>query len=248
VEMRSVRILVLGVLGLAAALLFPLVQSYVLFTLAVAPLALLVFGQFYLPRSKRTIQVWFAPIVDDDGELLTAEPGTPFLRLSGKDLTYSSFKQWHEFEIVTHRFWLLLAIGFISLIAVWLVWRAQDSFLSGATLFYFVGSVWMLVVTLAIRWGWERRMLRRDGIAMAGFSVESSTRLIQRIRYNFVDNEGHYWGGIFDSMFCNREDDLTLVFYDEVNPEQSIPASALIFHKLLWKSKTSGNSTAVASM
>ncbi|HEX5434702.1 MAG TPA: hypothetical protein VFY05_10730 [Candidatus Angelobacter sp.] len=245
--MRSVRILVLGVLGLAAALLFPLVQSYLLFTLAAAPLALLAFGQFYLPRSKRTIQVWFPPILDDDGEFFDPEPGAPFLRLSGKYLTYSFFKQWHEFEIVTHRFWLLLAIGLISLIAIWLVWRTRDNFLSGATFFYLVGSAWTLIVALAIRWGWERRMLRREGVAMAGFSIGRSTRLLQHIRYHFIDNEGHYWGGVFDSMFCNREDDLTLVFYDEVSPEHSIPASALIFHKVVWKVTTPENSAAVAS-
>lgn len=245
-ELRSLRILALGMLGLAAALLFPIVQGYFLFTMALTPLVLLVLGQFFLPRSKRIIQVWFnATIPDDEDEPLTPEPGSPFLRLSGKDLPYSFFKQWHEFKIVTHRFWLLSAIGFMSLLMVWLAWRIQDSFMDGAALFYLAGSLWMLLVTLASRWGWERRMLQCEGIAMAGFSAERSTGLIQRIRYNFVDHEGHYWGGIFASMFCDRKDDLTIIFYDERNPQQSVPASALIFHKLVWKD-TSAVGTAPA--
>src|SRR5690348_6989192 len=112
--MRSARILALGVLGLAAALLFPLIQTYVLFTLALMPFALLAIGQLFLPHSKRSIQVWFNPsVLDDQDEPLSFEPGTAFLRLSGKNLPNTFFRQWHEFEIVVHRFWLLSAIGFI---------------------------------------------------------------------------------------------------------------------------------------
>jgi len=236
VELRSVKILALGTLGLAAALLFPLVQNYVLFTLALTPLALLVIGQLYLPHSKRTIQVWFNPkLLDDDDDFDAMGSSIPFLRLSGKELSYSFFKQWHEFEIVNHRFWLLSAIGLISLFMVWLVWRAEDSFLSGAAFFYLAGSAWMLLMTLAIRWGWERRMLRREGIAMGGFSIEGSTKPRCRIRYHFVDRDGQHWGGIFDSMFCNHDDDMTVIFYDEADPNSSVPAAALIFHRLVWK-------------
>jgi hypothetical protein len=120
--MRSVRIFVLGLVGLVAAFLIPPIQSYVLSVMAISPLGLIVIGQFWLPRAKRVIQVWFNPVIlKFDEELISPEPGTPFGRLSGKNLTYSFFRQWHEFEIVTHRFWLLAAIGLSSLAAVWLV-------------------------------------------------------------------------------------------------------------------------------
>jgi hypothetical protein len=28
---------------------------------------------------------------------------------------------------------------------------------------------------------------------------------------------------------------MTIIFYDENNPDRSIPASALLFHRLVWK-------------
>src|SRR4051812_2393430 len=151
--MRSVKVFALGIVGLAAAFLLPAFQSYLLFMMAISPLILLVLGQFWLPRSKRTIQVWFSPIIFEmDGELISAEPGTPPGRLSGKDMAYSFFKQWHEFEIITHRHWLLSAVGFSSLVAAWVAWSIKDSLFAGIGYFYVVGSIWAFVISLAIRW------------------------------------------------------------------------------------------------
>jgi len=234
--MRPVRILALGIVGLAAALLLPVVQNYLLFAMAISPLLLLVIGQFWLPRSKRTIQVWFNPIVIEyEGELVSLEPGTPIGRLSGKALAYSFFKQWHEFEIVTHRFFLLAGIGLISLGAVWLAWRVKDSLFDGIGYFYLMSFIWVLVVSLAMRWVWERRMLRLEGVSMGSFFVKGSTKPPYRqVLYHFVDPDGQYRGGCFDSMYCDDDDDMTIIFYDEADPEKSIPASALMFHKLVW--------------
>lgn len=236
--MRPVRIFALGIVGLVAAFLLPVVQNYLLFAMAITPLVLLVIGQFWLPRSKRTIQVWFNPIVIEyDGELISLEPGTPIGRLSGKDLAYSFFKQWHEFEIVTHRFFLLAGIGLISLGAVWLTWWVKDNFLfDGLGFLYLANSIWVVVVSLAIRWVWERRMLRLEGVSMGSFSADTFAKPPYRqVLYHFVDPEGQYRGGCLDSMYCNREDDMTIIFYDQADPEKSIPASALMFHRLVWK-------------
>ena len=235
--MRPVRILAFGVVGLSAALLFPLVQTYVLYTIALTPLVLLLLGQFYLPRSKRSIRVWFNPeLMELLEELSALEPDTPLLRLSGKNIGFGVFKQWHEFAIVTHRFWLLGGIGLTSLLMVWFVWHVQQELFSGMAFFYVTGSVWLWLVLLAMRWSWERRMLRREGVTIGDFSVEGGSKPpYRRIRYHFIDPSGHHWGGIFDSLFCDRADDMTVIFYDEANPDRSVPASALIFHKLVWK-------------
>jgi len=234
---RSVRIFALGVIGLCAAFLIQGVQSYVLAAMALCPLVLLVVGQFYLPRSKRTIHVWFNPIVIEyEGELISPEQGMPLGRLSGKDLFYGSFRQWHEFEIVTHRFILLSGIGLISLGAVWLTWKIKDSLFGGIGYFYAMGFFWLLIVLLAMQWVWERRMLRAEGISMGSFSVQRNTRPpYWQILYHFVDPEGQCRGGCFDSMYCDQADDMTIIFYDENNPDRSIPASALLFHRLVWK-------------
>ncbi|HEY2499783.1 MAG TPA: hypothetical protein VGK24_22200 [Candidatus Angelobacter sp.] len=212
--MRSVKIFALGIVGLAAAFLLPAIQSYLLLMMAISPLVLLVLGQFWLPRSKRIIQVWINPLVFEmDGEIISAEPGTPFGRLSGKDLAYSFFKQWHEFEIITHRHWLLAAVGFSSLAAVWLAWSVKDSLFAGISYFYMTVSIWGFVISLAARWIFERRMLRLEGVSMGSFSAKTFSKPAYRqIRYHFVDVEGHYRGGCFDSVFCDRRDDMNNYF------------------------------------
>jgi hypothetical protein len=116
--------------------------------MAAVPMLLLVIGQFVLPRSKRSIRVWFDPIVlEIDGEFLSFKPGTPMGRLSGRDLVYSYFKQWHDFEIVTHRFLLLGAIGLASLAAMWFALRIRIEFIVGGTVFYYyVLALWLVFV------------------------------------------------------------------------------------------------------
>jgi hypothetical protein len=71
---------------------------------------------------------------------------------------------------------------------------------------------------------------------MGSFSAKTYSKPAYRqILYHFVDREGQYRGGCFDSVFCDDRDDMTIIFYDEAEPDRSIPASALIFHKLVWK-------------
>jgi hypothetical protein len=248
VEMRSVRIFVLGVVGFVAAFLIPAIQGYLLSIMAISPLILLGVGQFWLPRSKRNIQVWFNPIiVEADGEVFSPELGTSLARLSGKNLTYSLFKQWHEFEIVTHRFWLLAAIGLSSLAAVWFVSLIKGSLFLGFGYYYVSCFTWTFVISLAMRWIFERRMLRLEGVSMGTFSAKTYTKPAYRqILYHFVDPEGHYRGGCFDSAFCDQSDNLTIIFYDENDPDRSIPASALLFHKLVWRGKENSEEKADA--
>ncbi len=81
-------------------------------------------------------------------------------------------------------------------------------------------------------------MLRLEGISMAPFSVVAEG-IYQQIRYHFVDLENEYRGGWFESLICSRADDLTIIFYDEDNPDRSVPASGLMFHKLVWKESPS---------
>src|ERR1700682_1863055 len=57
----------------------------------------------------------------------------------------------------------------------------------------------------------------------------------KNIQYDFVDHKGDHYGGSVNSLFGDATDDLTLIFYDEDNPDKSVPASAMIFHKLVWQ-------------
>jgi hypothetical protein len=234
-EMRSVGILVLGVVALTLAVVVPPAQPYILAAMAVIPLGVLAVGQVILPRSKRSIRVWFNPIfVEMDDDLIPLSQGTAIGRLSGRNLAHSYFKQWHDFEIIAHRFWLLAGIGLISLAGIWMSWRVEANFATDAGFYYFTFFSWVTLVGMAKRWAWERRMLRLEGVSIATFSV-TANHWYQQIRYHFVDREGTHRGGWFESMVCDKADDLTIVFYDEENPDRSIPASALLFHKLVWK-------------
>ena len=246
-EMRPVGILAVAGICLALALLIPPAQKYILFAMACVPLALLIAGQFVLPRSKRSVSVWFNPIVIEleDEMIVPIDPGTPLGRLSGRDLVYSAFRQWHDFEIVPYRFWLLAAIGLLSLGSVWIASKNELGFFPDASFFYFTAFVWTLMVAISKRWLWERRMLRLEGISMAPFSVRA-TGLYRQIRYHFVDPNDQYRGGSFESMVCSWADDMTIIFYDKDNPGRSVPASGLMFHKLVWKERPSP--VAVAKM
>src|SRR5262245_35868517 len=221
-EMRPVGILALAGVVLSLALLIPPAQKQILVAMSVIPLLLLIIGQFILPRSRRSIRVWFNPIVLEIGDELIPlfDEGAPMGRLSGRDLIYSSFKQWHDFEIVAHRFWLVAAIGLLSLGAIWASLQKHVGVSGTVSLFYYSAIGWSILTAISKRWVWERRMLRLNGIAMAPFSVRAEGRYKQ-IRYHFVDPEDVHRGGWFESMICNRSDDMTIIFYDQDNPDRS---------------------------
>jgi hypothetical protein len=245
--MRPLQIMGTGIVGLFAVFWLTLHPAQGLTTLALLPFLLLVAGQLYLPDSKRAIQVWFDPKIlvilsDDDATEVPFEQTT---RISGKVLSPSYFKQWHEFRIVSCRHWLFLSLGAASLCAAGAIQLVKNWAFEGFNLLYWGALLWTPCVLLAWRWLWERRTLRMSGIAMGPFEVRGSNRPpISQIRYHFVDPEGEYHGGCFGSLFFDRSDDLTLVFYNEANPDQSVPASAMVFHRLVWKEASPPSTTA----
>jgi len=95
---------------------------------------------------------------------------------------YSYFKQWHVLKLShtgSGAGWD--RAGFVG--AVWFSWQAQGSLFAGAGFFYLAISIWALIVAMARRWLWERRMLRLEGVSMATFSV-AAHGIYQQIRYH----------------------------------------------------------------
>jgi len=74
-----------------------------------------------------------------------------------------------------------------------------------------------------------------SGRCQHGYISVAAHGIYQQIRYHFVDPENQYRGGWFESLICSRADDMTIIFYDEDNPDRSVPAVRLMFHKLVWK-------------
>ena len=100
---------------------------------------------------------------------------------------------------------------------------------------YYGASAWSPVCYVAWRWIWERRAMLNSGIALGSFRVTRIEKpFMKRVVYRFNDQQGGYRAGSIRSLFCDTRDDLTVVFYDESDPEISAPVSAMMFHKLKW--------------
>lgn len=191
-------------------------------------MAFLVVGQLFFPQSERSLRIWMNPeVIENAGELT--------LRLSGKEVSLAFFKRWYEFRIEVCNLWLLAVVGLLSLGALAGVSTMHDLPMPGYSYVYFGGSAWFLVCYLAWRWMWERRAMSESGISLGSFRVARAEKpFMKRVIYHFNDEQGSYRGGSFRSLFCDTRDDLTIVFYKESDPEISVPASAMMFHKLKW--------------
>lgn len=243
--MRALRILLFGIIGLILAFALPFYMVGFLVGVALLPFWLLVIGQIILPKSRRAIQVRIEPIVlkfenvpssldaearEELGKILNAPA-----RLSGRSIARSHFTRWLEFQVQPTHFFLLLLVGLVSLGMAVLIFNLKDAWLNGVNVLFLLFGLWSLALYLGWRWLWERRMLRRNGVSLGRFYISGSTRRgMRQVNYDFFDHEHERRGGACDSLFVDGEDDLTLVFFNEADPDQSVPASAMIFHKIAW--------------
>lgn len=225
--MRSLRIFALGTGVLFAALSLHFWEKWALLVVTAVPLIFLIAGQLYLVDSKRCIRLWMNPAVLEDGDQAT-------LRLSGKIVSHGFFKRWYEFEIQVGNLWWLGIVALTSLATMAGVWVTDELPIPGSY-WYYAGLLWWFVCYLAWRWLWERRAMRQEGFALGSFRVVGMAGpRMKRVSYQFTDNNGEHWGGSFRTLYCDTQDDLTVVFYDERNPNISVPASAMMFHRLIW--------------
>lgn len=242
--MRALKILLFGILGLTLAFTFQFYIVDCLVGIALLPFWLLVIGQISLPKSRRAIQVRLEPIVlkfenvpdldDEKKEELEKALNGP-TRLSGRPIMRSHFSRWHEFQVHPDHFFLLFLVGLVSLGMAVLILILKEALMDGVNVIFLLSGLWSLALYLAWRWLWERRMLRRNGVSLGRFYVSGGTRPgMRQVNYDFLDHQRERRGGACDSLFVDRRDDLTLVFFNEANPDQSVPASAMIFHKIAW--------------
>jgi hypothetical protein len=98
---------------------------------------------------------------------------------------------------------------------------------------YLVGYLTVVLLSLALIWVSERRVLRHAAVAMGTRSettpVDSRWRSFQ---YSFQDRLGVYHGG-YSLDFGNRAREyLVLVLYDSTKPNRSKPSCGFLFHKI----------------
>jgi len=231
---RLLRVFGVGVAVLILAFMVRFWAKWALLAAAALPFVFLVVGQFLFPRSRRSIRIWMNPeVIERLGEVR--------LRLSGKVVPLGFFKSWHDFRIEPRNLWLLFAVAMLSLGAVAAVSTMPERPVLGYEAFYsfyfvyVVGSAWLLVCYLPWRWIWERRAMRSSGISLGSFRVGREEKpMMKRVVYQFNDGQGGYRAASFLTFLCDTRDDLTIVFYSESDPEISVPASAMMFHKLKW--------------
>ena len=217
----------IGVGGLCLVVILRFWLQWAALAIAGLPLAFIVVGQFYLPQSKRSIRLWMNPELLEHVEELS-------LRLSGKQVSLGFFKRWYEFEIEVRNRWLLALLVLASFGGAAVVWTTDELPMPNAFWGWGV-SGWSLVCYLSWRWLWERKAMCNTGFALGAFRVTGPAGpLLHRVVYQFVDGKGEYYGGSFRTLISDGSDDLTVVFHDEAKPEVSVPASAMIFHRLNW--------------
>ncbi len=224
--MRPAVILLIGLLVTIAAFTIEWWAKWVALGVAALPLFLIILGQFRLPKSRQSIRLWLNPEVAENIPELT-------LRLNGREITFDYFKRWYEFEIAVRKWWLLGLIAISSMSAVALVWRLRELPIPGS-FYYYACVAWIPFCSLAARWLKERSVMGRCELSLASFRVEPSSGFWKRVRYKFVDSQGSYWGDSFRTPICNSADNLSVAFYLPNNPQQSVIASALVFHDLKW--------------
>jgi len=228
--MRAARIFLIGTAELFAFLLLRLWLKWVVFGVAALPLALILVGQFYLFRSKQGIRLWMNP------DLLEHASGFT-LRVSGKSVSLDLFKRWYDIEIEARNLWLLGIIAVASLAATARGWMLGDLIADlpmPGSIWYYMGAAWLIICPLSWRWLRERKAMQGSAFALGNFRVIRPEDIWKRIVYQFIIGNGGYHGGSFRTLVFDSKDDLTVVFYPPSDPDVSVPASAMMFHRLKW--------------
>jgi hypothetical protein len=231
--MNANRVLVLGFFGLLFVFTSSFYLRWALFAYALVPILLLIAGQVIVPTRKYQVQVW----MDSD-----SAPGIEVVptRICGRDISIGYFKKWHEFQIDCKNFLLLTTVGLISLGSAYGIYDGWD-LIPHSIILLNVSAAWLAIVYLAWRWFWERLIMRESTTAFGVFWCvdEEVPWNFYRVCYSFKDVDGEYRGGSVDTPFEPDGDDATIVFYNSAFPEKSVPASAMLFHRVQWVEHTS---------
>ena len=229
--MYALRIIGFGLVGLIVWFSMSLQpQKTITFFLVVPPL-LVILGQLWIPKRKHAIQVWIDPKVEQDAD----DPA--MLRVSGKLLTFGFFKKWHEFEVEPANVWLLvIVVGIPTTVLYFREWFF-DFARNYMQLLFMISSMWLFLLYLSWRWFWERKVVRRSICALGPYWIYPGAGRwgMSSISYSFVDPQGEYHGGTFETFALDRDDHLSVVFFDPTDPSKSVPAAGMIFHTVRWK-------------
>lgn len=226
--MKPITIFIVGVFATALVLAASLWIGWFAVGFALLPAAVVLFGQTCVPITNGACSI----SLDPEHFRVDGVPQEFSITVSGVPIALGAFKREQEFRFVQHNVVLLAVIVIGSFcLAAW-VWPQRQGgmpeFNPRPWILYYGGAGWIAVIGMAMRFFRERSILGRVVVALGPVHQRG-----RRAEYSFKDLRGEYFGDTV-WQFTPSDSEYELIFYRPENPKLSLPASALLFHKVVW--------------
>jgi len=229
--MESSRsVLVFSLIGaLAALLLLTPVEPYLEGLIAIGMVAIAVAGFFMYPRRE----VFYV---------------RTSLRLVDADRNKTLERDFLAVRVQLARLWLLFVPTFLAVALLVFSFAAGGpmkfsylQWISSSRYWFPVFLLWQYppLLILVLLWAWidERRVMRdAEACSARAFSVSRRMRggWIRRVSYQFMGDQGEYYGGdCVHFGFVHSRELATVVFYDIRKPELNRIAMGFLFHRFI---------------
>jgi hypothetical protein len=219
-----VRIFVFGIIGLIALFSFMLNLHFVLFAFCIGAVGWAVDG-FFLRSTQQFSVAW----------LPEADPGAEILRptiLGGQDIT-CEYPQALVLRTRLRNLPFLLSCVALLAVCAWYLWnrpRSREALDQELwAIWYFTQFGWMFLGMVVYKWWSERRILKLRTPVLAFIWVRPNF-----VQYEFFDSRGErYAGGYkFSGDVPQIIDNVTVVYFDPVDPNKHVSAFGFWFHRL----------------
>jgi hypothetical protein len=202
------------------------------YVFAVASLAIfgfLVIGFLLFPRLNPGVPLRF-PAASEP------EQYEEKLLVAGLQVSPSGFPQQFACVLEPRSWWLLLLLGVLSLGAfcllvskIPLIHFVEGHFFEGI---YVPGLLTLAGLSISIKWYSEQSLLANSAATLGIVSGINEFGQYRKIRYEFRDAEGGYYGGTERDFVSRQMDQIVLVVYDRRNPDHSCSSRGFMFRSV----------------
>lgn len=155
------------------------------------------------------------------------------LLVAGFQISPGGFPQQFACVLEPKSWWLLLVLGLLSLGAfcflvssVPLVHFVEHHFFESI---YLPALLTLAGLFISIKWYSEQSLLANSAATLGLVSGISDFGRYRKIRYEFRDGEGGYYGGIERDFLSRQMDHVVLVVYNRRNPDHSCSSRGFMF-------------------
>ena len=231
--MKPTTIFIIGVFATALVLAASFWIGWFAVGFALLPAAVVLLGHAFVPIAKEAHSI----SLDPEHFRVDGVPQDFTITVSGALVALGTFRREQEFRLGQNNVALLALIVVGSFwVAAW-VWPQRHGGMPELSprpwILYYGGAGWFAVIGMAMRFLKERSILGRFVVALS--SVHQRGR---RAEYSFTDLRGEYFGDTV-WQFRPSASEYELIFYRPENPNLSLPASALLFHEVVWARSSS---------